>query len=841
LGVDVDRSELDAGQKAFNQKLQDLIIRQASRVINNDLYTKSLLSSLPVALISTDKHGLIQVANQAAEEMLQVKLQSVKGSSLIDLFALSPAIAENIKQARDRQATISADSLELILADGRQKVVNIHVQLFNDEERNTVGTLLAMEDQTYISFLRESFKQHAPIPSDGEAVARSPKMKRAVKQLDKLAKTDEPVLFYGPPGSGRTYLAAKLHRKREIDPQAPFIMLDCREIDGARFKETLFGSGENLPHDQHAVRFKSLHEYGTIHLAEGGTLVLRNIDALDLENLEALKDYTAQAAAGSATLPECRIMATTEVDSAEIGQREEFFKPLLNRLIEVQVPALRDRRKDILALAGQFLADREGGDTKKFSRGAENGLLTKKYFQNNVRELKDAIDLAVLVADGDTIQAEHIFTGPMEAVADHELDLTDLAPIRFLINDKNLAGLRAGVLAGFIALIGVTLFLPDHVAGVVSNYFVWGVGGPFLVLLFLLLGRISCSVCPLSTAGRMASRIWSFGLSPPGFIKIGSPFLIPLGLVLIAWSEHVFHMTAHPRATGFLLIALISLAVFFALVFERETWCRYCCPLGNFAGLFSLAATLFVRSNPNVCSTKCTTHNCNKGSDQYAGCPVFHHPLFARNAHICKLCFTCLKSCPHGSARLYLRPPLVRIWQQLDIGETIAFFALVCFFLASCLLASQRIPFLMGKGAFTGAVLASVALAAVCRYSLPTLLFKDDELKLLRTTRVTLVLLLLAWGPFAAFQFAHLPGIETLFILTGQQSMLAAILPQHGVPLLALVQLGVIWFGSLIALVTLIGMGWRVQREQTRIAGRNWYLVFGACLFYPLLNSWIVL
>jgi PAS domain S-box-containing protein len=839
----LDRSELDASLKAFNKKLQDLIIRQASRIINNDLYTKSLLSSLPVALISTDKNGLIQVANQAAEEMLQVKLQSVKGSSLIDLFSLSPAIAENIKQARDQKTPVSADSLDLILADGRQKIVNIHVQLFNDEERNMVGTLLAMEDQTYISFLRESFKQHAPTPPDGEVVARSPKMKQAIKQLDKLARSDGPVLFSGPPGSGKAYLAAKLHKKRGLDPQAPFIMLDCREIDDARSKDTLFGSGEKLPDDQHAIRFKSLHDYGTIHLAEGGTLVLQNIEALRLETLEAVNDYAALVAAGSATLPECRIMATTEIDSAELDQREEFCKPLLDRLLEghVQVPALRERRKDILALARLLLTDREGGDTKKFSRGAENGLLTKKYYQNNVKELKDAIDLAVLVADGDTIRAEHIFTGPMEAAADHELDLTDFAPVRFLIKDKTLAGLRGGILAGFIALIGVTLFLPDHVVGLISNYFVWGVGGPFLVLLFLLLGRVSCSVCPLSTAGRMASRIWSFAISPPGFIKSSSPFLIPLGLVLIAWSEHVFHMTAHPGATGILLIALIFLAVFFALLFERETWCRYCCPLGNFAGLFSLAATLFVRSNPNVCSTKCTTHNCNKGSDQYAGCPVFHHPLFARNAHICKLCFNCLKSCPHGSARLYLRPPLVRIWQQLDIGETIGFFALVCFFLASCLLASQRIPFFMGKGVFTGTVLASVALAAVCRYSLPTLLFKDDELKLLRTTRLTLVLLLLAWGPFAAFQFTHLPGIDTLFILTGQQSMLSTVLPDDGVALLTLVQLGVIWFGSLMALVTLIGMGWRGQREKTSIAGRNWYLVFGVCLFYPLLNSWIVL
>jgi hypothetical protein len=59
--------------------------------------------------------------------------------------------------------------------------------------------------------------------------------------------------------------------------------------------------------------------------------------------------------------------------------------------------------------------------------------------------------------------------------------------------------------------------------------------------------------------------------------------------------------------------------------------------------------------------------------------------------------------------------------------------------------------------------------------------------------------------------------------------------------LLAPVQLGVIWFGALMAGVTLLGMRWRLQRERAGIAGRNWHLVLGVCLFYPLLNSWIVL
>jgi polyferredoxin len=592
-----------------------------------------------------------------------------------------------------------------------------------------------------------------------------------------------------------------------------------------------------------SIRFKSLHDYGTIHLAEGGTLVLLNIDALEFENLEALNDYITKVTGESSTLPKCRIVATTKNDPTEFDQREDFCKPLLARLLEshIQIPALRKRRKDILPLARLFLTHQDSENNKKITKNAENGLLSKQYNQNNVKELKDAIELAALVADGDTVRSEHIFTGPMEQVADHELDLTDFALIRFLINDKTLAMLRGGVLAFFIVIIGLTLFFPDRIAGVVGNDLVWGAWWVFLVIGFLLIGRVWCTVCPLSTAGRIASRIWSLAKSPPDYIKNSSPFLIPIGFVGIIWSEQIFHMTINPRPTGFLLIALIFLAVFFALLFKRETWCRYLCPLGNFGGIFALSATLFVRSNPNVCSAKCTTHNCNKGSEDYAGCPVFHHPMFARNARICKLCFNCLKSCPHGSARLYLRPPLVRIWQQLDIEETIGFFALAFFFFAPCLLASERIPFFWGANAFTLSALVSLVLAAICRYTMPTLLFGDDEQKLLRTTRLTLVLLLLAWGPFAAFQFGHMPGLDTLFIISGQQKLLPAFLPEQGLPLVALVQLSAIWFGALMAVVTLIGMGWRVQRERASIAGRNWYLVFGVCLFYPLLNSWIVL
>lgn len=825
------------------QNLQDLVITQASRLINDNLYTKSLLSFLPVALLSTDKGGNLQVANKAAEEMLQTSLKSIKGDSLTDLFSHSPDLIKQIELASSKQVPISADSVELILADGQKKIVNIHIRMFYDEERRMFGTLLALEDQTYISFLRESFKKHAATPPTGEIIAQSPKSKQAVKKIDELALQDGPVLLSGPPGSGKTFFGAKLHNLQGSDDQAPLILLDCNTVDSGKFREMLLGSKDSKEDASDYIRFKSLHNYGTIHLAEGGSLLLLNIDALSSENLETVYSYVSQVADGSPALPKCRVIATTNMDIGTLKKRENFSKPLLDLLLKncIEIPPLSKRRKDILPLARLFLSSQDESGKKHFTRGAENALLSKQYNQHNVKELKDAIELAALVAESDTIRSEHIFTGPLEQATDHEIDLTDIPLTKFLIGDKSLSILRGAVLVFFTTLIGLTLFVPDSLAGIIGNDLVWGAWWIFLVFGFLLLGRIWCTICPLSTAGRIASRMWHFAKAPPTFIKKSSPFLIPIGFAAIIWFEQVFHMTVNPEPTGYLLITLIVLAIIFAMLFERETWCRYLCPLGNFGGIFALSATLFVRSTPNVCATKCTTHNCNKGSDEYAGCPVFHHPLFAKNAHNCKLCFNCLKSCPHGSARLYLRPPLVRIWKQLDIEETVGYFAFVFFFISPFLLASEQIPQLMEPLALTGGIVMALILAAMCRYTFPKMLFAKDQDGLLSTTRLSLVLLLLAWGPFAAFQFGHISGVESLLITSSSpEGLFNSGFLNQGVPLLSLMQLSSVWFGAFMGTVTLLALGWNNQEGSFSAQGGGLYYFISIVVLYAILSTWII-
>ena len=285
-----------------------------------------------------------------------------------------------------------------------------------------------------------------------------------------------------------------------------------------------------------------------------------------------------------------------------------------------------------MPLARLFLAERSAHDTRSLSLAAEHVLLSQRYAHRNAAELREAIEMAAVISDEPLIQAEHIFTGPKGEGKVQEMDLTRFGLVRRLTSPRVLGTLRAVVFALFAAIIAASLLRSGEREGAIANAMTWGLWEPALFVVFLFVGRVWCTVCPLSTAGRLAARIKSYGIAPGAWLKNFSGWFIIIGFLLIIWSEHAFHMTGNPRAAGFLLVALFVAAIAAAVIWRRESWCRYLCPLGNLGAIYSLPAVLTVRSNPSVCATMCTTHECFKGTSTRPGCPVFHHPLYAYEA-----------------------------------------------------------------------------------------------------------------------------------------------------------------------------------------------------------------
>jgi transcriptional regulator with AAA-type ATPase domain len=668
----------------------------------------------------------------------------------------------------------------------------------------------------------------------GPLVAESVKMGKVEERIAAFASHSRPVLVRGGAGTGKAFVAAKIHEKSTAE-EAPFIVLDCRSLKKEESETFIFGS----------ARFRGdagesngsaggLQHFGAIHLAQRGTILLRHVEALSRSSQENLEGYLAGIDDGTLTYPVTRVIATTREDLRDPSGEDRFFAPLCERLAknEINVPLLAQRRKDILPLSRQFLKEMSEGARCQIHRSAAHAIVSQRYGYGNASELREAVEMAALFAEGEEIRAEHIFTGPKEESSASEFDLGSLPLVQRLISDRALAVFRSLMLASFSVIVLLCLFRSRTTEGRLANVLIWGVWEPALIFLFFLAGRVWCTVCPLSTAGRMAGRGATLGLPPPDWLKRHASWLIMGGLLVIIWSEQVFSMSEHPLPSGILLAALMGVAILFALLFRRESWCRYACPLGNIGAIFALPAVLNIRSNPSVCSTYCRTHDCYKGNESRSGCPVYHHPLYARDGHHCKLCFSCLKSCPHGSAKLYLRPPLQSLWRQGGVGDTLVPFAILYFAVSPFLLAAQHFPATGTAGLFTLGLLAALLFALALRSALPKILSRDESSGTEAATRSAFALLVLAWGPAMAWQLEHIPGLASLRVHPETGSYLADLFPAGGVSLLAVVQIGIIVAAASFASVSLRGLVNRFRLQEQETSSRGWKVVTAMCVAY---------
>lgn len=638
-------------------------------------------------------------------------------------------------------------------------------------------------------------------------VAESARMQKVIRDVQELGGVGDPVLVTGDAGTGKLFVARLIHEANDLE--APFFVVDCRSVVPEEASRFILGSDSGR-----AGRIGE-GRVGALHMAHQGTLVLRHVDRLPTETQASIADYIrAVAEDGSAPLPRVRILATATPADGRSPDQVPLESGLAEVLTEriVQVPTLIQRRFDILPLARLFLDQARGDRELSFTSEAEDALLSCRFSHRNVAELRDAVEVATLFADGDQIRREHIFTGPRSEQAMPEADVGALAAVRALWQTVwVLPALRWGVLASFTAVTLLCLFAGHTVLGRLANGSVWVLWEPTIIVLFLFAGHIWCTVCPLSTAGTLAQRLGSLNRAPPAWAKKYGGWLILGGFFLIVWSERFFHMTANPFASGILLAALFGGSVLMCVLYQREVWCRHLCPLGALAAGFSTAATLNVRANPSVCASRCTTHDCYKGTATEPGCPVYHHPLYANEAHLCKLCLGCLDRCPHDSVKLYLRPPLMAVWRVGYAATSLVPFALGVFLLALVLLASHGAGWMAERGGVTVLGLLAVAGGVLLAVRLPRLVAHDLEPTSPLVASVAFAFLLLGWGPLMAYQVGNIPLLAKLF-LGARSEVVTADVPAVGVSLLPLAQLSLIALATALAVFSL----WRIRVHAHR-------------------------
>ncbi len=231
--------------------------------------------------------------------------------------------------------------------------------------------------------------------------------------VKKVAITDANILITGENGTGKEVLANEIHR---LSTRCGKKMLP---VDMGAITETLFES-ELFGHVKGAFTDAKTDKPGKFELAEGGTLFLDEIGnlsyGLQAKLLTALQRRSIVRVGGSTQIPiDVRLVCATNRNLQQMVGDGEFREDLLYRIntIHLELPALRQRKADIVPLANRFLhqyGDLYNKVNIRFSEEAEKKLTDLSWY-GNIRELQHAIEKAVILSDGGIISAEDIDGG----------------------------------------------------------------------------------------------------------------------------------------------------------------------------------------------------------------------------------------------------------------------------------------------------------------------------------------------------------------------------------------------------------------------------------------------
>jgi DNA-binding NtrC family response regulator len=247
-----------------------------------------------------------------------------------------------------------------------------------------------------------------------ELIARSPAMRQVVEVMQRIAPSDASVLITGEHGTGKEVLARHLHAA-SARARRPLVTVNAGGIAEGIFESELFGHVKGAFTDAKADR------EGFFEKADGGTLFLDEIGNLPLKLqaklLRVLQTGEFQRVGSSRTQrADVRLVSATNVDLRAEARAGRFREDLLYRIntVELRIPALRERRDDIPALAEHFLAsyaERYGRQVSGFEPDAMRAILDHRW-PGNVRELGHTLERAVLLAQGERIRVADLNLHP---------------------------------------------------------------------------------------------------------------------------------------------------------------------------------------------------------------------------------------------------------------------------------------------------------------------------------------------------------------------------------------------------------------------------------------------
>jgi transcriptional regulator with GAF, ATPase, and Fis domain len=231
-------------------------------------------------------------------------------------------------------------------------------------------------------------------------------MREALALVAKVAGSDVSVLVMGESGTGKELIAREVHRLSGRHSE-PLVALNCAAVAENLAESELFG------HEKGAFTGAAFRKIGLVELADGGTLFLDEIGdltpSLQAKLLRVLETKRFRRVGGVKEFPtDFRLVSATNRPLQDLVAKDEFRGDLFYRInaVVLELPPLRDRVGDISLLVGEFLQEFRHGDAESWTVAPDALALLEGYgWPGNIRELRNVVERAALLARGQTIRA----------------------------------------------------------------------------------------------------------------------------------------------------------------------------------------------------------------------------------------------------------------------------------------------------------------------------------------------------------------------------------------------------------------------------------------------------
>jgi DNA-binding NtrC family response regulator len=253
-------------------------------------------------------------------------------------------------------------------------------------------------------------RQSAPPAARYGMIGDSPRMLALYGKLEKIMRTQAPVLITGESGVGKELVALAVHRG-SIRKNGPFVPVNCGAIPEQLISSLLFG------HEKGAFTGAHEKQIGSIEAANTGTIFLDEIGDLPLAAqvslLRFLQESTVVRVGSTRTVPiDARVIAATHLDLEAAMRAGRFREDLFYRLnvLQVEVPPLRERAGDVIPLAEHYFVNHCTGSSTKLRGFADDAIkaMQRHLWPGNVRELFNRVQRAIVMCDGRRITARDL-------------------------------------------------------------------------------------------------------------------------------------------------------------------------------------------------------------------------------------------------------------------------------------------------------------------------------------------------------------------------------------------------------------------------------------------------